>query len=102
MNSSFDDKTGTCFLLVNIEKSKFLIFPAAIYPFSGCRMPAVLVEPFSLKTLPVRQKEQETIINIYAELFYNGIEKYFKNNNCCFDNSRCIDECFINWISKTI
>ncbi len=45
---------------------------------SGCQMPAIVIEPFSLKILS-GLSSQEKVLKEYAHLIKNGIESYFNN-----------------------
>lgn len=52
------------------------IISAPVAMLAGCQMPAVLIEPFALKTLPLDESSRIVWIKKYAAAIKTGIESY--------------------------
>ncbi|CCK78604.1 N-acetylmuramoyl-L-alanine amidase family protein [Desulfobacula toluolica] len=65
----------------NKNAIRFFSTGAPILLLEGATMPAILIEPLSVLTLPQHPDEIENILTEYAALISKSIDLYFKKNN---------------------
>lgn len=67
-------------LSMNQKDTDYFSMGAPVSILSGCQMPAVLIEPFSLKALSGPSSHEE-VLTEYARQIMSGIESYLNEKN---------------------